>query len=294
MRQQSLNLLRDAREDIDNARNPPHPLLPDPSSVTKAAESLYNSLPRDGHSLESTTEHLLRDIVPGLNASSLSPTYYGFVTGGVTPAAVLADNIVSLYDQNVQVHLPQESVATLVEDRALRMLLELLDFDLEQWTARTLTTGATASNVQGLACGREYVISETLTRAGRERRLGEGILSSCLRAGVEKFQILTTLPHSSLGKAANIVGVGSQALVDVSREDHFIDFDLKRLEDLLATPQAASIVVISCGEVNTGLFATHSIDQVRAIRKLCGQYGAWLHVDGGKLRYLPMLTAHRL
>jgi len=39
-------------------------------------------------------------------------------------------------------------------------------------------------------------------------------------------------------------------------------------------------VVISCGEVNTGHFATAGIQQLQQLRKLCDQYGSWLHVDG--------------
>jgi glutamate/tyrosine decarboxylase-like PLP-dependent enzyme len=39
-------------------------------------------------------------------------------------------------------------------------------------------------------------------------------------------------------------------------------------------------VAISCGEVNTGRFATTGIDQMKEIRRLCDEYGAWLHVDG--------------
>lgn len=258
-------------------------LLPEsPAIVTQAAGSLRKSLPEHGISLRETSKHLLQDVAPGLNASGLSPRYYGFVTGSTTPAARLADSIVSLYDQNVCIHLPKESVATFVEDRSLCMLLELFGFEPQQWPTRTFSTGATASNVLGLACGREYVISEKLKRAGLEYRQGEGVLSSCLRAGIEKFQVLTTLPHSSLGKAANIVGLGSAAMVDVSKDGHFLDFDMQRLEKHLAAPKTSSIVVISCGEVNTGAFATHSVDEVRIIRSLCEQHGAWIHVDGGK------------
>ena len=285
MEQADLQVFRYMQASIDEIlQASSRPPLPNQLLLTQAAESLHKCLPEEGEGLQRTSEHLLQDVVPGLNGSSLSPTYYGFVTGGVTPAARLADNIVTLFDQNVQVHLPKESVATFVEDRALCMLLELLGFESQQWIARTLTTGATSSNVLGLACGREHILSERLARRGLERRQGEGILSSCLRAGIVEFQILTTLPHSSLGKAANIVGLGSATMIDVSTTDHFLDFDMGKLEKHLAAPSTASIVVISCGEVNTGAFATKSTDEVLSIRSLCDKYGAWLHVDGGQCK----------
>lgn len=263
-------------------RSPSHAALPSPSTLRSAAGSLPKTLSDNGQSLEELRKHVVEDVVPGLNGSSLSRTYYGFVTGGITPAARLAESVVSLYDQNVSVHLPEESVATIVEDRALSMVLELLDFEPKDWPARTFTTGATSSNLLGLACAREYVISERLTRNGLDIIPGEGLVPSCLRAGIQTFQVLTTMPHSSLGKAANIIGLGSESLIDVSQQGSILTFDMPELERRLAAPDTASIIVISCGEVNAGLFATTSLEEVQAIRALCDKYGAWLHVDGGK------------
>lgn len=296
MDQADSRVFQDMQARLDEILGQPlQPTLPNTHTLTRAAGSLRESLPGKGDGLQRTRDHILQDVVPGLNGSSLSPTYYGLVTGGVTPAARLAERVVTVFDQNVSVHLPKESVATIVEDRALCMLLELLDFDPIQWTARTLTTGATASNLHGLACGREYIVSAKLARAGLEHRQGEGILSSCLRAGIQNFQVLTTLPHSSLGKAANVVGLGSASMIDVSKDGHSLDFDMSSLEKHLTTPHTASIVVISCGEVNTGAFATNSIEEVRTIRGLCEQHGAWLHVDAGKYRSIflcqPLLCA---
>lgn len=44
----------------------------------------------------------------------------------------------------------------------------------------------------------------------------------------------------------------------------------------------ALMVVVSCGEVNTGLFATNRLESMQNIRLLCDRYNAWLHVDGGR------------
>lgn len=108
-----------------------------------------------------------------------------------------------------------------------------------------------------------------------------GLLAACLEAGITDIQVLTTMPHSSLMKAASIVGLGRSCVhsVGVSSED--LAFDLVKLENDLRRPAIASIVVISCAEVNTGLFATRTYEDVLALRSLCDQYGAWLHVDAG-------------
>lgn len=269
--------------------NPPFSLL------QKAKSDLQHDIPDQGLGIQTTTDHILENIAPGLNRSSLSPNYYGFVTGGVTPAARVAENIVMLYDQNVQVHLPDETVCTIVEDKALSLLLDLLRFDRETWSERTFTTGATSSNVLGLASGREYVINQAVKKckAGSGQldnvsfeTVGEhGLVAACRAAEADTIQILTTLPHSSLTKASSILGLGRSSVLDVSKEHHFLAFDLERTEAMLKRPRTLSIVVVSCGEVNTGAFATRGFNEFQSLRALCDKYGAWIHVDAGEAKY---------
>ena len=262
-------------------------VLPSKEDLQKAVTSLSQHLPDQGLVLEKTTKHLLDDVVPGLNAASLSPNYYGFVTGGVTPAARIADNIVSTYDQNVQVHLPDQTVATIVEDRALQMLQELLDFDPSVWKSRTFTTGATASNVLGLACGRDAALQppHVATRASSSTEcyseISEiGILDACRKASIQHFQVLTTRPHSSLLKAASIIGLGRANVIDVGQAEDPLKFDFEKLVDKAQAYQTASILVVSCGEVNTGRFATDGFDEMQQLRHICDKYNIWMHVDG--------------
>ncbi len=263
------------------------PLLPEPWTLVDARATLTLKLPDHGLGIEKTTDHLLQDIAPSLNGSSLSPNYYGFVTGGITPAARIAESIVSLYDQNPQVHLPDQTVASNVEDKALRLLMDLLHLDQNAWSG-VLSTGGTASNILGLACGREYVINQRIrSRQGESPpdTVGSlGLLRACSIAGVEDVHIYTTMAHSSLCKASSILGLGRSRVQHVGRSSSDIAFDLRELERNLEINHlnSVSIVVVSCAEVNTGLFATDGYEQLQVLRTLCDKYGAWLHVDGGK------------
>lgn len=268
-------------------RTTPRTTLPSLDSLEHARESLVQRLPSTGVGLERTIQHLRDEVVPGLNAASQSPNYYGFVTGGATPAAALADNIVTAYDQNVQVHLPNETVATDVEDRALTLLCELLDLDSARWPHRTFTTGATASNIIGLACAREYIIARAAERTSLSGvSIGEhGLLAATRLAGIDSIQILTTVPHSSLGKAASLIGLGRAAVKLVGLEVAPHRFSMEKLRKALESPRTASIVAISCAEVNTGRFATSGYDEMQQIRKLCDLHGAWIHVDGGERHF---------
>lgn len=76
-------------------------VLPEQAQIDKATSQLLSSLPDRPWGVERTTDHLLDTIVPGLNRASLSPNFYGFVTGVVTPAARVADSLVSIHDREL-------------------------------------------------------------------------------------------------------------------------------------------------------------------------------------------------
>jgi glutamate/tyrosine decarboxylase-like PLP-dependent enzyme len=179
-------------------------------------------------------------------------------------------------DQNVQVHLPEQTIATTLEDSALEMLVLLLK--LGDWKGRTFTTGATSSNVLGLACGREAILAK------RGQSVGEvGLLAACLSAGVKELQILTSAGHSSLSKAASIVGFGRGSVKELRLSDSEPwRLDLQALERELQKSDVASVIALSAGEVNTGRYALTGIEEMRRVRELADKYGAWIHVDGGE------------
>ncbi|OJD15449.1 hypothetical protein AJ78_04290 [Emergomyces pasteurianus Ep9510] len=268
------------------------PVIPAPNTLAQVRSSLITSLPTTGLGFSEVKRHIVQDITPGFNGSSISANYYGFVTGGATPAALLADHIVSAYDQNVQVHIPDHSVVTDLEDRALTFLLDLFHLDHKCWTHKTLTTGATASNVLGLALGREFVLRGAVERKagadpeGIRKSVGEyGMAEVLLEAGLKGLQVLSTYPHSSLGKAAGILGIGRANVRSVctaggGESQRPLQFDYQVLERELGRSDMASIVAVSSGEVNTGHFATQGLEEFRKLRQLCDKYGAWLHVDG--------------
>jgi len=266
-------------------------VLPSLDILERARSTLLTSLPTEGIGHERAQKHLEKDIVPALNGNSKSPRYYGFVTGGSTPIATFADKLAVEEDQNVQVHLPNETVATNVEDAALRLLCDLVDLKPSDWPHRTLTTGATASNIVGLACGREHVIAEAARRNGEEASIArDGLLAATQNAQIHKIQILTTVPHSSLRKAASILGLGHAAVVDVSDPSMPHRFSHEALEKALAVSNTASIIAVSAAEVNTGFFATTGLSELTAIRSLVDKYGSWIHVDaafGLQARILP-------
>ncbi|KAK3720544.1 hypothetical protein LTR37_003593 [Vermiconidia calcicola] len=258
--------------DMDPASSTPLTVevLPTKEDIEHARSQLISFLPEKGIGLEQIEKHMRNDLVPGFNKPNKSPNFYGFVTGGTTPASLLGDHIAVESDQNVQVFLPKETIAIEVEDRALNMVCDLLNLSSDEWSHRTFTTGATASNIAGLACGREFVLKANVAELG--------MYEAMRTTGIERIQVLTTVPHSSLRKAASVVGLGRACVRDVGLAEAPHRFDMEALRSALSNSKAASIVAISCAEVNTGLFATNG-EEMKQIRQLCDQYGAWMHVD---------------
>jgi hypothetical protein len=257
--------------------------LPSASALQTGRESLPSILQDVGRGPEETVKHIITDIVPALNNASLSSRYFGFVIGGALPVAEAADNIVSALDQNVHNHMPNDTICTDVEDSALRLLIDLLGLgSSDDWPSRVFTTGATASNILGLTCGREAVVGNRLAGSSGVTVAKAGLLGACLAAGVKRIQVLTSGGHSSLVKAASIVGIGHDEVKELplsESEPWRLDLDAVERE-LTRDEGVVSIISVSAGEVNTGRFATNALDMPK-LRSLADKYGAWIHVDGG-------------
>ncbi|GAA5964832.1 hypothetical protein JCM21900_001460 [Sporobolomyces salmonicolor] len=263
--------------DLITQRTEELPDLPVTSTKDKIEHALYTlpaDLPQDGIGLEATTDHLLSTISPALMPGQAGPRAFGLVIGGVTPAAQLADMIVTSFDPCVQ----EATASVAIESLTLSYLLSLLSLSPSAFTQNTITTGATASNLLGLSLGRDYSISAVKYRQGvaswsvPEQGFG-GV-------GVDVF---IADAHASVKKAAALCGIGRASVVELGdeakeRQGMIGCFDLEELERRLKANWElgrGSIVATSFGEVNTGAINSDT-PQLRA---LCDKYSAWLHVD---------------
>nr|ACZ81469.1 AN11g04720 [Kwoniella heveanensis] len=272
------------------------PTLATPSSISNTLSSLPRSLPEQGLGVEGTTSYLVNSILPGILQAQNGPRYYGFVVGGVTPAAQLADILSTSYDENVQVNLYQQTASVAVEQRALELVLDLLSIERKVFMGRTMTTGATSANVLGLACARDYLYANSPHLPQGYSYAQDGPPSSPTLPS-PPIIVLSLYPHFSIQKAASLVGLGSSSRIIhsmPSQADDELAFDVYKLEERLEAEKQAGrgvIVVYGIGEVNTGGFGRGLGD----VAELCKKYGAWLHVDaafGGFAGLMPELAEY--
>ena len=89
-----------------------------------------------------------------LMVASSGPRYWGFVTGGSTPASVVGDWLASIYDQNTQAIKAQGGASALIEFETINLLLQL--FQLPDSFLGGFVTGATMSNFTCLGVARQW------------------------------------------------------------------------------------------------------------------------------------------
>ncbi|MFD9003554.1 pyridoxal phosphate-dependent decarboxylase family protein [Streptomyces sp. NPDC059582] len=217
-------------------------------------------LPADGAGAEGALARFAERWAPGFSGSA-GPRYLGFVTGGATPAALAGDWLTSALDQNVSGAVG--SWAAALEHETVSWLREL--FGLSERHHGAFVSGAAMSNTVGLAVGRAWV----------GERLGVDV-SRAGAAALGPVDVLSGSPHSSVGKALSVLGIGRDRLrlVPVAAGDREA-VDVEALDAALTELGGRpAIVVANAGTVNTVDF-----DDLRAIAALRERHDFWLHVD---------------
>jgi glutamate/tyrosine decarboxylase-like PLP-dependent enzyme len=216
------------------------------------------SLPRQGIGAKAALSYFESNFADKIT-NSAGPRYFGFVTGGSTPAALAGDWLVSAYDQNTCGS--NDSIAPQLERQTIHFFKEM--FRLDPVYFGTFVTGATISNFTSLALARQWV--------GEQHNVDfstEGLCSS------KPIKIISGTPHSSIIKSLSMLGLGRKAMIKIDTLQDREAVDVQALETYLREHREPLIVVANAGSVNTVDF-----DDLEAIGKLKSKYNFWLHVD---------------
>ena len=205
-------------------------------------------------------EEFNQRLAPLMVASS-GPRYWGFVTGGSTPASIVGDWLASVYDQNTQSTKGHGGTSALIEFETINLLLQLLE--LPKSFLGGFVTGATMSNFTCLGVARQWF--------GKE--FGKDFAKNGI---TEAITIFTSTPHSSSIKSLSMLGIGSQNYTIIKTiEGNREAIDLNDLERNIKVLNGKPFILISsAGTVNTADF-----DDFRAIVKLKEKYNFWWHID---------------
>jgi glutamate/tyrosine decarboxylase-like PLP-dependent enzyme len=244
----------DFLETLDRRPVRPH------ASVEQLRAALDSPLQDEPVDALRVVEELARAAEPGV-VGIPSGRYFGFVIGGAVPAALAADWLTSVWDQNAGLVVGGPSAAV-VEEVAGAWLKDLLGIPAA--ASFSFVTGCQMAHVTALAAARHAV----LERAGWDVERG-GL------AGAPRIRVyLGGKRHVTIDRALRLLGLGSDAAIraDVDGQGRM---RVDALAQALRDADGPAIVCAQVGEVNTG-----AIDPLPEIADLCAGSGAWLHVDG--------------
>jgi glutamate/tyrosine decarboxylase-like PLP-dependent enzyme len=218
-------------------------------------------LPLDPQPPEEIYEEFLENVLP-YPIGNFHPRFWGWVFGTGTVLGALAELLAASMNTNSG-DLDHHS-AIHVEKQVIDWFKEMLGFPT--LASGLLTSGCSAANLIGLAVARN-------TQAGYDLRR-EG-----LRVAPHKMVLYASQEiHSSIQKAVELLGLGSDALHHVPVNDDF-QIDLEALKAAIARDRQEGhrpfCVVGAAGTVNTG-----AIDDLDGLADICQQEDLWLHVDG--------------
>jgi glutamate/tyrosine decarboxylase-like PLP-dependent enzyme len=238
-------------------------------------EELHGLLPARGVGSQEAIAELV-DIGTAAATQSSGPRFFHFVIGGSTPAAMAADWLTSLLDQNAFSRVSSE-FASAVEDIALQWLCGLVGLP-GAWGG-ALVSSATFANFTGLACATHWwgeqhgvdVKARGLAAVGRPMPVFSG-----------------GYVHPSARKALQMLGHGRD-VVQVCAADAIGRVDLSALDGQLADLGEPAVIIGNAGEVNAGDF-----DPIADLADIAERRRAWLHLDAsfGLFAALSPRTVH--
>jgi len=190
-----------------------------------------------------------------------SGRYFGFVIGGTLPAALAADWLTSLWDQNAGLYAGGPSAAV-VEEVAIEWLRDLLG--LPEGVSAGLVTGCQMAHVTALAAARLDVLA----------RHGWDANADGLAGGPPIRVVVGEERHVTVDRALRLLGIGASQIVVVPADEQG-RMRVDGLREALAELDGPLIVCAQAGNVNTGSF-----DPLEEISDAAAAAGAWVHVDG--------------
>jgi glutamate/tyrosine decarboxylase-like PLP-dependent enzyme len=230
------------------------------ASLAELRATLGGPLPEEPAESREVIAALAAAAEPGVVPSS-SGRFFGFVVGGATPAAVAADWLTSVWDQNAGLYVLGPA-ASVVEEVAGAWLAELLG--LPRQVSVGFVTGAQLANTTGLAAARY----EMLRRVGWDTE----VAGLC---GAPRLQVIAGQGrHGTIDRALRLLGLGTASIVEVEMDAQG-RMQLAALRRALEQDDGPAIVCTQVGNVNTG-----AVDPVGEICDVAHGHGAWVHVDG--------------
>src|SRR6266566_2389577 len=234
---------------------PERRVSPSEAALTALSELMepFPSLPSDP--CEVITR--LDQIGSAATVATTGGRYFGFVNGGMVPAALAANWLAAAWNQNAALRV-MSPIGAELEEVVLRWVCEALGLPPE--CEGGLVTCATMANFTALVTARHVLLA----------RAGWDVTADGMFGAPPLDVVVGAEAHASILKALSLAGFGSKRVTIVEA-----DGQGRMRANKLPPLSERTIVCIQAGNVNTGAF-----DPAGEICKAAKEQGAWVHVDG--------------
>jgi glutamate/tyrosine decarboxylase-like PLP-dependent enzyme len=218
-------------------------------------------LPENGLPAQEVVRQLSQSATPGLNLNQ-SGRFFAWVIGGSHPAALAADWLTSVWDQNAGMFkvAPSAAIAEEISGAWLKSLLHL-----PAHASFAFVTGCQMANFTCLAAARNQLFHQ----AGWDIE-SNGFFDA------PKVRIITgDYRHNTIDKSLRMLGFGTSGVVRMPSDAHG-RIDVDRVKQAFERdPSIPTMLILQAGEIHTGAF-----DDFKTLIPLAHQHKAWVHIDG--------------
>jgi aromatic-L-amino-acid decarboxylase len=230
--------------------------------VSETVKAHFSSpVPQQPQPPEEIYKEFVEKVLP-YPMGNIHPRFWGWILGTGTVMGAFAELLAA--SMNTNTGGCSNHVANYVEQQVIDWIKEMLGYPMS--ASGLLTSGCSAANIIGLAVARNAKAGFDVRREGLQRARQKMMLYASQEV------------HSSIQKAVELLGLGSEALRLLPVNDDF-QIDLEALKAAIMKDREAGClpfcVVGAAGTTNTG-----SIDDLNALADFCQRENLWFHVDG--------------
>jgi len=239
-----------------------------------AKTALMAPPPRNGIGMAAAIDTIRDHVLPWGNGNT-HPRFFGWVHGSGNEAGMIGEMIAAAFNANLG---GRDHAANYVEKQVIGWWRDIFGFP--DRASGLIVSGTSMATIIGLAVARQKCLGPSVRMRGN----GDAKLVAYTSAEA----------HSSVAKAFEMLGLGSDAVRKIPVRDDF-SMDMDALADFIAIDRAAGLkpfaLIATTGAVNTG-----ASDDLEEAADIADREDLWLHVDGafGALAILAPAERHRL
>ena len=249
------------------------PVLP-PVRPGELFETLPEEAPFDGEPMEAILRDFRREIVPRLTQWN-HPGFHAYFANTGSGPGILAEALTAALNNNAMVWRTGPASTE----------LELRTCD---WLRRMMgLPGDFEGHIEDTAS----ISTLVALLAARHQATGGAVRDRGLR-GLPPMRIYgSEHVHSSIDRAALVLGLGTEAVRRIPLDEHY-RMDPDALQAAIAEDRDAGRVPMAV-VATVGTTVTTAIDPVPAIAEICEAAGIWLHVDAAYGGAMAVSPGHR-